>query len=823
MSQGLSPRTPEFSMAASPRRQRVVRVFLSSTFRDFIEERDVLVKRVFPELRRFCRERFVELIEVDLRWGITAQQAERGEVLPICLKEISRCKPSGEHEADLPFFVGMLGERYGWVPPSDGKAFAPELLEEQPWLREHMGGASVTELEILHGVLRNDAMIGRAYFYFRDQAYSQAVQPSAHADFLSADPAERAKLARLKDDIRARSGDFIVHENYPNPETLGRLLLDDLRAAVAKAFPLDDVPDAHTRESLDHQVFLESRTRAYVAIEGLFDHLDLFLHPPPETPSETDAEQPPAADQVKPSRPLIVRGASGGGKSALLAAWFSRLDPEMTPLFRFIHFIGGTPSSARAEAILRRLLEDIRRFGAAPSGARLAPDLAGMREQLPVWLKLLSDRGGGLIVLDALNQLADPLERELGWWPLEWPENIRLVVSSLPGDTMRAMERRGWVNAATILVVQPLGPDERRRVALEYLEIFKKSLEPILLDRLLAAGQTSNPLFLRTVLEELRVRSSHENLEARLSDLLLAPGPAELFIRVLTNLERDFETAGESLVHRLFEVMGRARRGLSESELLELLSTAPRPAESPVARSRLAPVFLALEDSLVSRDGQLSFFHDYLRQAVEREYLDEERERIEADAMLAAPLVRWQDKAHGSSLAQYGHEHGIHHLLSRDDKPGAPLACPQNLDIALELLLDPPCREAGVEALATSVPLESALVLARETLARERPSDWERGINLARLSLAEPPRLRTHLLNTLDTASSQGDWPLVARLADAEPDTDSRLLVALRALRAKGSMAPDPQWLEKIGRQASETNSTDEWKILLGIKDGNAS
>ena len=31
---------------------RVVRVFISSTFRDFGEERDLLMKRVFPELRR---------------------------------------------------------------------------------------------------------------------------------------------------------------------------------------------------------------------------------------------------------------------------------------------------------------------------------------------------------------------------------------------------------------------------------------------------------------------------------------------------------------------------------------------------------------------------------------------------------------------------------------------------------------------------------------------------------------------------------------------------------------------------------------------------
>ena len=69
---------------------RVVRVFISSTFRDFGEERDLLMKRVFPELRRRARDRFVEVIGVDLRWGITEAEAERGETLPICLREIER-------------------------------------------------------------------------------------------------------------------------------------------------------------------------------------------------------------------------------------------------------------------------------------------------------------------------------------------------------------------------------------------------------------------------------------------------------------------------------------------------------------------------------------------------------------------------------------------------------------------------------------------------------------------------------------------------------------------------------------------------------------
>jgi hypothetical protein len=71
---------------------RTVRVFLSSTFRDFAGERDLLVKTIFPELRRRCRERQVELVDVDLRWGITEEEAQQGKVLPICLAEIDRSR-----------------------------------------------------------------------------------------------------------------------------------------------------------------------------------------------------------------------------------------------------------------------------------------------------------------------------------------------------------------------------------------------------------------------------------------------------------------------------------------------------------------------------------------------------------------------------------------------------------------------------------------------------------------------------------------------------------------------------------------------------------
>jgi hypothetical protein len=101
-------------------KNRVIRVFISSTFRDMMRERDLLVKEVFPELRCKCAKRFVTFTEVALRWGIAEEQSTRKETLKLCLDEIRACRP---------FFIGLLGERYGWVPGDD--AFTADLKEEQ--------------------------------------------------------------------------------------------------------------------------------------------------------------------------------------------------------------------------------------------------------------------------------------------------------------------------------------------------------------------------------------------------------------------------------------------------------------------------------------------------------------------------------------------------------------------------------------------------------------------------------------------------------------------------------------------------------------------
>ena len=183
------------SLQSAPE-SREIRVFLSSTFRDFNEERRLLATQVFPELNRRARERGVELVEVDLRWGVTQQQAEDGHALEICLQEIERCKL---------YFIGMLGDSYGSLTPPERQLLvaAPELLEKRQWLSGLIGAASYTELEIEQRLQQKggNASDGRAFFYFRDPAYSNAKAEAGEAGWRSDTAEDRQKLTLLRERI----------------------------------------------------------------------------------------------------------------------------------------------------------------------------------------------------------------------------------------------------------------------------------------------------------------------------------------------------------------------------------------------------------------------------------------------------------------------------------------------------------------------------------------------------------------------------------------------------------------------------------------------
>ena len=117
--------------------------------------------------------------------GVTAEMAESGSTLKTCLNEIDRCRP---------FFVGFLGTRYGWCPPSYDSALVDKDDDEAPlaWLRQYPAHRSVTELEFQHGALRAPQH-ARACFYIRDQRFMHDVPEHLQKNFAPVDRDAYAK------------------------------------------------------------------------------------------------------------------------------------------------------------------------------------------------------------------------------------------------------------------------------------------------------------------------------------------------------------------------------------------------------------------------------------------------------------------------------------------------------------------------------------------------------------------------------------------------------------------------------------------------------
>ena len=602
---------------------REIRVFISSTFRDMMRERDLLVKEVFPALRRKCAQRFVTLTEVDLRWGITEEQANEGKVLPLCLAEIERSRP---------YFIGLLGERYGWIPTT----IDTEVIEGEPWLREHAGhGTSVTELEILHGVLSNPKMEKHAFFYFRDPAYiddpgltederrdmverkiKAEVEEFGEEEASRRTEVRRQRLADLKQ--RIRESGFPFEDSYADPKALAEAILKQFDELIDRLYPQDETPDPLAQERLAHEAHANNKLFACIDRPQHLKALDDF-----------------ANSHKQGGQGLVVTGVSGGGKTSLLAAWardWIKNHPGEGH-FLFQHYFGATPDSTSPEGFLHRLLGELKRRFEIADDIPTDPD--ELRDALPVWLAQAGAKTSIVLVLDGLNQVqgGEP-DRSLRFLPRHFPPNVTVVASSLSGSTLDILRERGWAKHDLPLAT---GAEVDAMVE-EYLAIHARTLEPELRDSITTAPASNNPLYLRAVLEELRQFGSFEELPDRVRHYLEADNLRDLFLRILARWQEDFDgkdperdKATLDLVRRALTHLWVARQGLSESEMLDLLGD----GDYPLPRALWAPLFFALEPHLSQRGGVFAFGHDFLRQAVEVEFLADVGVRRSAHSAMA--------------------------------------------------------------------------------------------------------------------------------------------------------------------------------------------
>lgn len=540
------------------------RVFLSSTFHDLREERDHLTKKVFPEIRRKCRERGIEFTEVDLRWGVTDEAARAGLVLRTCLEEIDNCRP---------FFLGIVGNRYGWVPTREDVAGDVNLFQDYPLLTDLIdNGASATEIEMHYGVFQvPPEREMNSFFCIRDGGTP-----------LAEDNAE--KLAKLRNTIHEysqRRPTSISAQHFSNPTIFGELVREELLRLLDIYWPASEDEVWLDREAQEHEAFAVSRRRGYLPDPDSVRWLDDYL-------------------RDKESRALFVSAPPGSGKSSLIAHWSAvqRLRGEKIHVIE--HYVGATSGGADHLMIIQRIIGEIARTWKLSD--EIPTDPQQLVEQFPFWLAKVVDHEL-IIFIDALDQL-NGVAGELEWLPKYLPDHVRLIVSAAGSEQIQLLRQRRWPEYQ----LQPLSHNYRELIVKQYLGSFSKKLSDSQQERITRSEKCANPLFLRTVLEELRVLGIYEQLDAEIDKYLNAKDLLALFEMMLERIERDF---GENVV-AVMSFLAVSPSGLTESELIEL---------SRLSRAELSTLVNALDYHLIRHSGALSFFHPLFAKAAESRYV----------------------------------------------------------------------------------------------------------------------------------------------------------------------------------------------------------
>jgi tetratricopeptide (TPR) repeat protein len=538
----------------------VISLFVSSTFRDFHAERDLLVGLIRAELDERIAQYGCRVEVIDLRWGL-GQAEELDEAvmqertLSVCLDEIDRARP---------LFVGLLGDRYGWVPPPER---VNRAMTQARWTAGVADGWSVTALEFEHGAFRRDQ--DRPAFFIRD-----LVGPPPPGWVDEDRRAVAALRARVEGETRA-----IVHSYRAEADGVRVTDLSDFERVVLNT--LGPLVEARAQQMAAGEVdpvraaerlFIEART----TVVGRDDQVAQLR------------------TLMAQRRSVCLFGASGVGKSTLWCA-----AAELAPPTRLASVVVGvSPGTTGLADVIGRLA---RQFG-------LEPPEVDADALVRWWRATLAGLGEVLVAVDGADSLdADAIDLR---WLTNLPPFVQVLVSTTDARQAGSLTKQGTVECLAIgeldshgvsAMLAALADELRRTLPAEVVSLL--------------AERPRSPLWVRLAFMDLT--GLDESDFAQVSD------PTEV-ARLLVAAASDLPDGENGLVAALCDrveasnpgavapivtLLSRSRSGLTTLALAELTGL------EPVVIARVRRAFAGL---IAARGagGQIGFTHGVIRNAV---------------------------------------------------------------------------------------------------------------------------------------------------------------------------------------------------------------
>ncbi len=587
---------------------RTFSIFISSTFADMQAERDYLKHIIFPRVEEELQKRRIKLEIVDLRWGVDTTSIEQEDereanVLKVCLNEIKRCRP---------FFIGLLGDRYGWVPPEERMKRAVSAED----LSIVSKGKSVTALEIEFGVLASKEQLSRSVFYLRGtlpyETFSTvraAMYCDAYNPALSeTDKQERkAALENLKTSIRKhfegknlsqQVKDYKVswdetRERVTGLESWGEIVYEDIlkeckEHAEETWYKVPQNWQEQEQALLD--AFIENNTAAFCGRKELLNEVKEHL-----------------LSEEKGKWGMMLTGMSGSGKSAVFSMVKKIIEKENCLVLA--HSAGLSPVAKKVVNLLQiwnKQLSDYLGIEEEQTDDELEsadlsntemeslrqkgnkPEIEKIQSRFRELLFTAADKQQVVLLIDALDRF-EPTERAqfMTWLPTEVPGKVKMLCTAVTGTEEKVIKYHTGLFIKNLnYITENEATEILETLCRQQHKTLPDKVEKIILEKEIGDGKlaASSPLWLSLAVNMLMALDYDDfekisrlegrgdrQIETYMSEMAadFEPLPGPLFLNLILKAGLVF---GESFTNAVFNYLACSRNGLREKDLEIILN-----------------------------------------------------------------------------------------------------------------------------------------------------------------------------------------------------------------------------------------------------------
>ncbi|XP_062617256.1 NACHT and WD repeat domain-containing protein 2-like [Saccostrea cucullata] len=603
----------------------VVKLYICANRKEFEKEREILIKEVYPDLKRYCRDNYgVDFHAIDLRWG---SRKELDVFQPMFQRELQRC----QKDTLGPNILCMLSEdEEVWYPPLEVEkdeyetlleflascGFEEEALFVDRYYKEDKNGPtsyyylqvdfqqSYSDewsstlcllqqifLKASEACLQKGLIDTETYMEFKPIGLENEVETGILA--IDRKQRERNCILYVKGLLQEGKGSTVDDSSSTCTESTSSngFLASSLRETVYESMrgSLNLITEPEDDVSNEKKEFSKSfANNVYCSVKEIVDESIRNQNPVQRDPFYREiynqwnflkSSQCPFLERddlmsatkdyflSETDRPLAIIGENGAGKTSAIAKIIRDVNTaifnkDLTMRTAIVfRFVGETQIVTTRQFLFNLCLHLV--------------DLMGKeRNEIPTDYKqlkyffselLLSGEFGGMLIilLDSVDLLED--NHNFEWLPIKIAVNVKLIVSC-SSDRKELCTHLLDRCKDSVHFLSPLSSTECERI---FRASLSTSWRSVTYEQMSIAKDAFRvctlPLFLTMAIEEAKRWHSYDNMKF----CFIGENVGENIYALFERIEKEH---GTLLVSHFLGYLTAANLGLSEAELLDIMS-----------------------------------------------------------------------------------------------------------------------------------------------------------------------------------------------------------------------------------------------------------